>query len=74
MKTLAETIGENIRAKREAMALSQGTLAKYLGLYHQTTVSYWETGKFCPNACSLCDLADVFNCSVDELLGRCKDG
>lgn len=70
MKTLAETIGENIRARREEMALSQGTLAKYLHLSHQTVVSFWETGKCCPNAYSLCDLANVFGCSVDELLGR----
>lgn len=74
MKTLAETIGENIRARRESMRISQRTLSEYLHLSHQTVVSFWETGKFCPNAVSLCDLADVFGCSVDELLGRCKDG
>ena len=70
MKTLAEIVGENIRARREAMRINQWTLAKYLKLSHQTVVSYWETGKCCPNAGSLCDLADVFGCSVDELLGR----
>lgn len=70
MKTLAETIGANIRSRREAMRINQGTLAKYLKLSHQTVVSFWECGRVCPNARSLCDLADVFGCSVDELLGR----
>lgn len=70
MKTLAETIGEQIRARRKAMGLSQGMLADRLCLSHQTVVSYWECGRMCPNAAGLCDLADALKCSVDELLGR----
>ena len=70
MKTLAEIIGKQIRKRRKVMGLSQGVPAKRLHLSHQTSVSFWETGKVCPNAVGLCDLADVFGCSVDELLGR----
>ena len=35
-----------------------------------TTVSNWERELFYPNVMELCDLADFFGCSTDELLGR----
>lgn len=70
MKTLSETIAEQIRARRKAMGLKQGELAERLNMDTQVTVSNWERGKFCPSLIYMCDLADVFECSVDELLGR----
>jgi len=70
---LAEIVGKNIRARRKKLGLSQGALADLLHLSHQTSVSYWECGRVCPNAAGLCDLANVFDCTVDELLGRGND-
>lgn len=70
MKTLSETIAEQIRTHRKAMGLTQGELANRLGMGAQVAVSNWERGIFCPSLIYMCDLADVFECSVDELLGR----
>ena len=63
------TIGEIIRRKRKAMGLTQRKLAEKAGAT-PLMVYNWEKGLFFPNVMSLCDLADVFGCSVDELLGR----
>lgn len=70
MRTLAETIGINIRVKRKAMRLTQEKLADKVGTYSQTIVSLWENGYCCPHLVTLCALADVFGCTVDEILGR----
>ena len=70
MKTLAETVGENIRAKRTKAGLYQNQLADMIGAGNQTVISSWECAIRCPTAFFLCGLADVFGCSVDELLGR----
>ena len=70
MRTLNEIVGEQIRKRRKAVGMSQGELAQRLCLSHQTSVSFWETAKCCPNAIYLCALADVLECTVDELLGR----
>lgn len=48
MKTLAETIGENIRVRRKAMGMNQAKLANKVGTYSQTIVSLWENGYYCP--------------------------
>ena len=73
MKALAETIGENIRAHREAMGMSVADLTRAIcdiDPKHSAIIWRWETAKNSPNAYYLCILADVFGCSVDELLGR----
>jgi transcriptional regulator with XRE-family HTH domain len=70
VKTLSEIVAEQIRTRREAIGMKQGELAEQLGMDTQNTVSNWERGKFCPSLIYMCDLADVFKCTVDELLGR----
>jgi transcriptional regulator with XRE-family HTH domain len=70
MKTLSEIIAEQIRTRRKAMGLSQLELAGKINVGHMKSVSQWETQAFLPNAVNLCALADVFECNVDELLGR----
>lgn len=64
-----KTIGECIREKRTEMGLKQYQLAAKLGI-NQNTLSCYEKGKFFPNALLLCDMADFFKCTVDELCGR----
>lgn len=63
------TIGNIIRYKRRQLGLTQKQFAKKIGA-SATSVSTWETGLFYPSVFALCDLADFFGCSVDELLGR----
>ena len=73
MKTLPEIVGENIRARREAAGMSKYELNQIVRGRNSrdcALVHFWETGVNAPSAHYLCVLADVFKCSVDELLGR----
>lgn len=69
MKELMETIGREIRRRREERGLSRQKLAEALGYHDATTVRYWEVGRNMPNAFSLRQLARVFGCTVDDLMG-----
>jgi transcriptional regulator with XRE-family HTH domain len=64
-----KTIGEIIREKRIDMGWKQYQLAAMLGI-NQNTLSCYEQGRFFPNAIVLCDMADLFECTIDELCGR----
>lgn len=70
MKTLNDIVAEQIRTRREAMGLTRTQLGQRFGDKTGKNVGFWEKGRSLPSAYSLCDLADVFECSVDELLGR----
>lgn len=52
---------------REKAGLTQEKVAKALGI-DQSAVSQWETGKTAPRAGLLVKLADMYGCTVDELL------
>ena len=72
---LNDVVGENIRERREALGLTKRGLAAKLGSANSSRcVGAWERGIGLPNAYNLCGLADVFGCTVDELLGRSSDG
>lgn len=58
-----------LKKQREGTGLSQYKLAEKMGV-SQATVGMWESGKREPNFSMLCKLADFFEISVDELLGR----
>ena len=73
MKTLPETISEQIRWRRELLGLTRCQLGRELGYRDGTNVNYWESGRCMPGAYSLYDLANVFCCSVDDLMGRTHD-
>lgn len=64
-----KTVGQIIKEKREAKGWSQNQLAKKIGVTH-VTIGHWEKTQRFPNAISLMDLADVFECTIDELCGR----
>lgn len=66
MKILFST---NLRILREGADLTQQQLADKL----QTTqrkISYWESGKIQPDLESLWAIADLFDITTDELIGR----
>ncbi len=63
------TIGQNIKRLRKDRAIQQGELAQMVGA-SQMTVSNWERDKFYPSAISLICLADIFDITLDELVGR----
>ena len=58
-----------IKNKREEAKITQSELASMCRV-GQSTVAMWETGKTIPRAEMLIKLADLFVCTVDELLRR----
>lgn len=59
----------NLKALREAQSLRQSDLAEKLNTT-QRKISYWENGKFEPDLENLWKIADLFEISIDELIGR----
>ena len=62
-------LGENIRKLRQARGLTQQQLADIMGASNYTTISKWESGANSPRGGDLVKLSELFNVSVDELLG-----
>ncbi len=62
-------IGENIKALRKMRGMTQGDLALILG-GKKSLVSNYENGYSTPDIYTLIKLADVFDVSLDELVGR----
>ena len=62
-------LGDNIRAERNRRRLSQAGLAAAVGKTAQQ-VSMYETGETTPSLDTVVKIADLFDMSVDELLGR----
>ena len=56
------------RELRERRDLSQEEVAKVLGV-NRTAVVKWETGANKPRLDKVVELAKLFRCSVDDLLG-----
>ena len=61
--------GEALKFQREIRKLSQSELARATGLKQQM-ISYWEANKGLPNIDFCVKLAEYYNISVDELIGR----
>lgn len=64
-----KVLSKNIKNYRTAMKLSQGALAKLLGTTLQT-ISHWETDYTEPSVDQLIALANIFEITIDELVGR----
>lgn len=69
MTTIEAALAKNIRKKRKARKLTQIDLSVLIDCARSNVVN-WEKGRNMPSAWYLCLLADEFECSVDELLGR----
>lgn len=61
-------IGKNICEYRKAMNLSQMEFAEKLN-YSDKAVSKWERGESLPDIITLKQIADLFNITVNDLLG-----
>jgi transcriptional regulator with XRE-family HTH domain len=64
-----KTFGEILREKRTEYGLTMEELANKIGVSY-SAISLWERGHRIPNIYLACDLAEVFNCTVDDLCGR----
>lgn len=60
---------ENLRNWRVSQGILQRQLAEKLNVSMQT-LSHWETGYTEPSIQQLIALADFFDTTVDELIGR----
>lgn len=63
------SFGKRLRELREERGLTQRELAGLLNL-NQSTIAFYETDKKQPSQDTLARLADLFDVSVDYLLGR----
>lgn len=66
---MAKTLGNRIQELRKERKMTQEELAEKLDVTPQA-VSKWETDNSYPDISLLVELANLFNCTVDELLGR----
>lgn len=62
-------LAENIKALRKAKGITQADLANAL-FTTLKTVSHWETGYTEPSVTQLIQLANFFDTTIDELVGR----
>lgn len=62
-------IGQQLIKQRNKYNYTQLELAHKLNLKRQTLSSY-ETGHTLPNIFVLINIADIYNISLDELIGR----
>lgn len=65
------SLGNQIQMLRKINNITQEKLAAELGV-SVGAVSKWETGNAMPDVVMLCVLADFFDVTTDELLGRNK--
>ncbi len=63
------TFAENLKLLRHSKELGQQRLADILNISAKT-VSHWETGYTEPSISQLIHLAELFDVSIDELVGR----
>ena len=61
--------GSNLKALRLENKLSQAKLAKMIGVTQQC-ISEWEQYKIEPTLTNLWILSDLFEITIDELVGR----
>lgn len=63
------TFHAQLLARRKALGLNQADMAKALGIPFRSYRRY-ESGESEPNVTTLCAIADYFQVSLDELVGR----
>lgn len=63
------SFSKNLRLLMKDNNINQVILSSKIGVA-QSAVSAWLSGKKDPNITSLWLLADYFDCSIDELVGR----
>ena len=66
---IQNSVGKSLREVRNRYGMNQENLARKLGIKRQTISSY-ERGITFPDIFTLIRIADVFNISLDELVGR----
>lgn len=65
-------MNEKLRRLRENMGLQQKEVADRLGV-NPSAVTRWESGEKRPDLVNLVKLADLYNVSLDYLMGRTEN-
>jgi transcriptional regulator with XRE-family HTH domain len=65
-------MANTIASERTRMGLSQEELAKKVGK-SRAVITRWEKDPSAINGTYLCMLADMFDCSIDYLMGRTSE-
>ncbi len=68
MANCAKSLGERIKQQRKKRRLSQQQLADRL-FVKQSTISGYESDQQLPSVDVLCQMAAIFDCKTDYLLG-----
>lgn len=63
-------LGKRIELERTRLGLNQIDLAKRLGLSSSASISQYEKGDRIPSDDIKLKMAEIFNCSLDYLLGK----
>ena len=63
-----DVIGKRIQMGRTKRGMTQASLASILGV-DRSNVNKWESGTTSPSAVFIVMIANLYNCSADELLG-----
>ena len=71
MREKAKGFGNTLRSLREDRGWRQEDVARFINV-SPGTVGGWESGRRLPNYETLVNLANLFNCTTDYLLGRSK--
>lgn len=66
-KLLYQALGKRIAHSRKELGLTQTQVAEQLGMSQQT-LAHFEVGRLRIAIATLVPLADILNCTVDELL------
>jgi transcriptional regulator with XRE-family HTH domain len=69
---MKEVFGRRLQSERVLAGKSRKEIADYLGV-SLTTISYYETGVNYPAVEILLKLADLYDVSIDYLLGRTEE-
>ncbi len=64
-----QELAANLRKWRKQHKITQQQLAEHLTV-HRTTYVRYEQGTVDPSLETLCQIADLFGCTTDALLGR----
>ncbi len=64
-------IGKTLKEHRETFEINQSELSRKTGIKQQN-ISRWENNQNLPNILDCIILADFYNISIDELIGREK--
>ncbi len=62
-----QNIGKNIRKIRTAKGITQEQLAEQMNLTRQA-ISSWETGKTEPDSEAMKKMAEIFGCTLDDII------